>query len=494
MIRRNLRIRNTVPIYISAALAVLLWSSALIAQSKPDSIRTIDWSVVYRNRLDILFTSGIFPWNDEEASSQHHDRFAFLFDYRPIHQCNIFLKASTGYRGEQSEYYENWIFLEQGHVGFRFGDEILDGRIFLREKVYRTGNKLLPLVSNDSPFIDHRGEGFLAEFGDPSKLALSFTGATLRDYTGGFGGYPFLPYFHGGGDTYNLLYGSYAGRVGWLGFLMSETRSTAYGGAVMGGADAGLRFKGISLVAELARTGSGRWEGLQSGDVLSESDAFSAELLGLRYRSSNFGSLGLIPGYRFYGDMFIDPQGEIDEGLDELYATLWWRHHTYDIRFSIDAANASREGGRADYGLLYETLRLRFIGDLVIKQSAFLEEGRRGSLVLSLIDENAKTRVTTSARLDDLGGGNVLSFFAEGGMNVGKTWTFTTALYLHKSKKSYYFIGTEFRPGKRFLFGASVGSFDYRQRDIMLNRSYEVPAPDEEKRVLMYARIWLGDL
>jgi hypothetical protein len=330
--------------------------------------------------------------------------------------------------------------------------------------------------------------------GDHSRLGLSYTGSILRDYRGGFGAYPYFPTFYGGGDTYHLLHGSCAGRAGWLGFLASETRSTVYGDAVMVGVDGGLRYRGINLVGELARTGEGCWENLQSNSLLSEYDAFSAEVLGMAYRPDGIGTFGVIPGYRFYGDRFINPQGEIEPGLEQWYATIWWKHDRYDISCSVDAAHSSFEGEQEDHGSIYETVRMRFKGDLEVKQSAFLKEKSRGSLVLSLTDENDKNRLITSARLDDLGGENSLSFLAEGGINVGKTWTLTTALYLHASMKSYYFFGSEYRPGKRFLFGASVGSFDFRLQDIMINRSHEVPEPAEEKRVLIYARIWLGDL
>lgn len=489
---------------------IVFRSVEAVAQSKTDSTFAFDWSVIYRNRLDILFSSGVFPWNDEEAESHLNDRLALLVDYRPVRQCDLFLKVATGYRGESGVSYENWVVFEQGHAGFRFGENILAGRFFLREKIYRTNNKLLPIVSNDAPFIGGRGEGVHAEIGNHSKALLSFTGSMLRDYAGGFGSYPYFPGFNGGGDMYNLLHGSYAAGVGWLGFLMSETRSIPYGDAVMVGADIGLKLKGMHLVAELARTSSGRWEDLRSGSffgidlrdfefgefnkIFSKDNAFSAELLGLTVRRNEFGSLGFIPGYRFYGEEFINPQGEIVEGLIKTYGTLWWKHYAYDVHFSVDAADVRREDSDLDYGLLYQMLRLRFKGDLEIKESVFFREKSRGSVVLSLIDENPKTRLVTSARLDDLGGENDLSFFAEGGMNIGKAWTFTTALYLHKSVESFYYVGMEFRPGKRFLFGTSLGSFDFRQQDILLNRRYDVPEPREEKRVLIYARIWLGDI
>jgi hypothetical protein len=276
------------------------------------------------------------------------------------------------------------------------------------------------------------------------------------------------------------------------------------------GLDLGISYRGMRLVAELASTHPGGWDDLGTrpifgvdpgrfewgsfSSIFSEYTAFSAELLGFSVRSQPIGRLGLTPGYRYSGAEFIDPQGEINGAFVESYLTLWWKHHTYDVSLSCDAARTYTAVSGSSRNSLYETMRMRFNGGFELRESLFLNEKMRPSLALSFLDENSRSRLVTTVRLDDLGDENDLSFIAEGGVNIGRKWIMKSVLYLHRSAESLYHFGLEFRPDGRFLLGTAFGTFLPGEEDIMLNRSLDFPVPERNKTVLLFARIWLGDL
>jgi hypothetical protein len=508
---------------IAAAGSVCSAEAPEPAPSVPDSSAAADtagtslrlpvptrWSAIYGNRLFLSKESGHFPWNDEEAMSHFNDRIAFLLEIPEDRPARLFLKGSTGYRKEESDIYNSRFVLEQGHIGYMRPAVHLDARAFLRERVYWSYNRLLQFVSNDAQMLSGRGEGLSVAAGGAYRYGLRYTWSTLRgdwiydDYGG-------LPVFRGGGDVYQLLNGYLGFLRGWrLGFLISDVRSTDYGDVAAIGADLGIRLGSVDIVGELVRTESGDLSDLDEGPLLgvdasnmsldsfssifSDDAAFSAEVHGLTLRSQSAGIFTLLPGYRFAGCQFLNPQGEIQRGVEETYVETWWKHPVYELEAAVQAAGLRDVCAGTKRMGLQERILMSFRGGFMLRQVLFLREGSRASAVLSLTESGSKARLTTTARLDDMGDTNELSFLAEGWLNIWKSWTLQSTLYLHKSESGYYSAGLAFRPGRRFLIQLLFGSFTPAEQDIVLNRAYDFDAPAGERHISIFTRIWLGDL
>lgn len=512
---------------LSGLLSVFLCSS-ISASPLRDSTsvrKSIKWSLSYTNRIELERSSEPFPWNDRESESHVNDRLVLMAELAPSSSFGVFLKGATGRRGAGRNIYRSRFSLEQGHAGFSLLRGTLRGRLFLRERVYRTDHRLLRLVSNDSPFIRDRGEGLKIEIGRGSRFSMSYTESILRD--GSFDGTGGLPEFSGGGDVFRLLRGNVEAVRGFrIGTVVSETRSIQSGDAVMVGMDIGLSLRGVDLVAELARTCKGRWKDLnrsslfdvrpgnlrlgESGSVFSENVAFSTEIHGMELKTGNLGTFAVVPGYRFHGNEFEDPHGEVGTGLVESYITSWWRHPRYDAILALNAAECYRNVTGEDFGLLDGSLRLRYRGGFEVSERILLREGEKPSFVLSILDENSVTRTSATARIDDAGGENHLSFLVEGGMNIGRAWTLRSLLYLYRETRSFYNMELEFRPGSRFLLKAALGSlspFDegmgrsdrfmaaygnITYRNELMNQGMYLDPPSGERWISVYTRIWFG--
>jgi len=501
-------------IIISVSCFVLLTSvlpvpSRADSDSSPDTTRSNRWSVLYRNQIELSRVSEPFPWNDEEARAHMHDRLVLMAELEPLRFLTTFLKGATGFRRDDVESHRNQFNLEQAHMAFRIHHESLTGRLFLRERIYRSSFRLLPLLSNDAPFIEGRGEGLQVAYEGFPWIGATYIESILRadDDIGDYGGFPT---FRGGGDVFRLFQCRLKGgeRLD-LGLALSQTRSVRYGDAVMVGASLGIRVFGMGLIGELARTREGQWSDLAESSLLgieprklkltefsslfNENVAFSAELDGLVTRSPTFGEFGFVPGYRFYGNAFFNPQGEITDGLAESYLTTWWRHPRYEAMVVLEAADGSNGSSGEDYSWFEGLLRFRFKGGLEVRNGFLAQRGDRPSLILSLLDESSNSRVLTTARLDDVGEGNDFSFLTEGGINLTSTITARTALYLYRSARSFYALELEFRPRERFLFKAGFGSFVPFDEDVMLNQNYDLVAPPEKERMIsIFTRIWFG--
>lgn len=477
------------------------------AASTPDSI-AVDWGVLFSARIDVTRDDAVFPWNDPEARSHRRDRLVSMLAVQPLCAFDLFLKGSSGYRGEREGVRRNRFALAQGHLGFDPPWRWMEGMLFLRERRFRTHHELLPLVSNDAPFLDGRGQGVRLDIGDTSRrIRIRYLDAILR--TEDLSVHGGLPTFRGGGDVFRMLCGSFAvGDRARIGFTASEARSIASGDGVMIGSDIDIAVGGVRLIAELARTVRGRWSDLRDASLLgldprkarlgsfseifSPGAAFSTEVHGLETASERWGDFLAVPGYRFYGRRFFAPHGEITGGLVESSLVTWWRHPHVDAGGGIEACERYDGATGERYGLMRGSARARVRGGFDVTGNALFVEGRRPTMILSIIDEHDRARIRTTVRLDDAGGGNALTFLAEGQMNLGASWSLRNTLYLYRSLKSHYTVELEFRPGRRFLLRAAVGSFRSFEEDIMMHRALDPAPPSGERWLSIYTRVWFG--
>jgi hypothetical protein len=481
------------------------------AQSLPvsapvDSSLIWRWSAVYRNRLDIVRASEQFPWNDEQASAHLNDRLALLGKLTLKERFALFAKGATGVR-LRWQYQEEFV-LEQGHAAFKLLGERIQGRLFLRERVFRADTRLMELLSDDASFWRCGGEGLSLAMNAGSHLFVRYIGATVRD-SGSVRASDGLPVFRGGADTFHLLRFEALQRERWhAGAMLSQTRSNAYGDAITVGTDVGIRVRGVDLLAELARARRGSWEELRTSSLFdlnpaalsfdrpsslfSGSNAFSTEADGLDVPLGDAGSAGIVPGYRYSGNGFVNPQGEVEAGISETYAVVWWKPAQYDALLSIEAVEGSR--GNEEIRRLTENLRLAYRGGFELKEGIVCSNGKRASAIVSLLNDTKRSRVRMTARIDELGSENELSYLAESGINFGPSLTAKGAVYLHRSRTNYYSVGFEFRPRERFLFRLALGSFVPTYEDILLTHSFEFEPPLKERSILLSSRIWFGGM
>lgn len=478
---------------------------------QPDSTTTLLWSLLYAGRIDMARDDDVFPWNDPELFSHRNDRLVSMLSFRPHEAFDLFLKGAGGYRRREEDVQRSRFVLEQGHIGFDPPGGWIRGRLFLRERAYRSGNKLLHLVSNDAPFLDGRGMGLRLEAGNASRrFSVSYTESMLRsEDLAVHGG---LPVFTGGCDIFRMLAGSLNfGAGSSVGVTASEIRSIGFGDGVMIGTDINLALGRIRFMAEMAQSAGGNWDDLFSrgqsfyldwdgasarslGSIFSRNAAFSSEIHGLSVRSARIGSFHVVPGYRFHGDGFFNPQGEATGGLAESSVISWWRHARYDLGAGLEVVQRFGEAAKERIDLLRVTSRARLTGGFELRESAVFARGRRPSVLVSIIDENSSLRMLATARVDDAGAGNDLTFLAEGQLNLSSFWSLRNVLYLYRSSESHYSTELEFRPGKRFLLRAAIGSFRPFEEDIMMNREIDLAPPVDERWLTIYTRVWFGTM
>ena len=496
-----------IALMVLAALAMAVRGTC--AASRPDS-STLDWALLYAGRIDLTRDDEIFPWNDPEAVSHRNDRLVSMLGLRPVPALAIFLKGASGYRREQENVYRNRFALAQGHAHFDFLGGDVRGRLFLRERSYRTHHKLLRLVSNDAPFLDGRGQGVHLDAGNAARrFHVRYIESILRSEDLAIHGG--LPLLAGGGDIFRMLSCSVLPIRGTaLGFTASEIRSLQAGDGVMIGSDIDLTVHGVRFIAELARTVRGRWDDLMSASlfdldprkarirslsgIFSRNVAFSSEVHGLEVRSARLGIFSIVPGYRYYGRGFFDPQGEITGGLIESSLTSWWRHVRYNAGVSVEVCERYDGTAGERYELVRCISRAALQGGFALVGNALFAEGRRSSVLLSILDEHDQARILTTVRLDDAGRGNDLSFLAEGQMNLSSFWSLRNTLYLYRSSASYYTAELEFRPSRRFLLRAAIGTFRPFEEDINMNRALDPPPPSGERWLSIYTRVWFGTI
>jgi len=500
--------RGSCAALIAGALFVCAILRPARAEERPDSSLVFKWTALYRSRIDVNTMPPNFPWNDRDAYSHFNDRLAVLGEITHSRCIAVFAKGATGFRFG-GEYQEQQFILDQGHIGFDFLGGAVSGRFFSRERVYRTDQRLLKLVSDESWALVDRGEGIALDVNAGAHLSLNYIESILRDDVAIHGG---LPSFHGGEDRLRVFRLEGFQRARWhAGFTISEMRDRWYGDRITVGTDLGFRVRGIDLLAEIARTQSGGWRELRNnalfdlnwraarldklGALFSDSDAFAAEIEGLRLGMGDLGTAGLVPGYRYAGYAVTNLEGEFARGLRESYLLAWWKPANYDALLSVDAADGEWWG--QDFSRLVGSARMRYRGGFELRESILCAAGERSAATISIIDDNSFSRIAVTARIDDLGDGNLLSYLARGTLNFGSRVAARSALYLYSSRLSLYNVEIEFRPRERFLFQASLGTFAPRDENIQLDRSFSMYAFDpnpvsKDRFIMLFTRIWFG--
>ncbi len=483
---------------------------SLRASSAEDTTSVYRYELLYRSRLELERSSGVFPWNDPEAKAHLSDRFAAMVLIEPYDNIELFFKGATGERAEGRPAYRERFFLEQGHIGLAAPAIGLDGRLFLRERVFRSTFRLLPLLTNETEFTGSRGEGAVLEYSGERLVRIRYIGSTLRDDTGAesSGGFP---RFHGGGDVlHSLELDSRPISALRLGFAAGQVRSIPHGDSGLLAAGIGIDLAGLNLTCELARSVEGGWDELGDNGLFDldlgnisdgsfssifESDmAFDAELNGLRAYSKSIGSVFLAPGYRFIGADFRNTAGEAGSGIIESYITAWWKHPALDMLAAVEARDSYYSAAREERRSIHGSLRARLKGGFDAHGSVIHLTGRDPSLALTLLDENPSYRISASARIDSVGGGNSFSFLSSGSFNLTGSVALRSRLYLHESARSLYSVELEFRPREAFLLSAGFGSFRPYCEEISFHRECVLPDPEEERVITVSARIWFGRL
>ncbi|MCX5753218.1 MAG: hypothetical protein NTW97_06170 [Candidatus Krumholzibacteria bacterium] len=506
--RKGSGTRGSCAALIAGALLACAMPEPARAEERPDSALVFKWTALYLNRIDIREWSSSFPWNDRAGHSHVNDRLAVLGEIIHPRGIAVFGKGATGFR-LGGEYQEQQFILDQAHIGFDVLGGAVSGRLFSRERVYRTDQRLLKLLSNESDALVDRGEGVALEANAGGHLSLSYVESILRDDVAIRGG---LPSYHGGEDRLRVMRLEGFQRTRWhAGFTVSEMRGGWYGDRITVGTDLGLRVRGIDLLAELARTRSGGWKELRSstlfdlnwsaarlddfGAMFSENDVFAAEIEGLKLGMGDLGTAGLVPGYRYAGYSVTSFEGELPRGLREGYLTAWWKPVHCDALLSVDAADGEWWG--QDFRRLVGSARMRYRGGFELRESILCAEGERSSAAISFIDDNAFSRIVMTARIDDLGEANLLTYLARGTLNFGSRLSATSSLYLYRSRLNRYNVEIEFRPRERFLFQASLGSLVPWDESIQLDGSFDAYSikfypPSGDRFIMLFTRIWFG--
>jgi hypothetical protein len=493
---------------IATALLACAAARPARAESRPDSSLVFEWAALYRSRIDVSSTFPSPARDDAEDREYRGDRLAVFGEAGLPRGLALFAKGATGSR-LGGEYQDRRFILDQAHIGFACLGGAVTGRLFSRERVYRTDQRLLKLLTDESRILVDRGEGIAVEADAGAHCSLQYIESILRDDVDIRGG---LPSFRGGQDRLRVirLEGYQSGR--WhAGFTISHARVAGYGERVTVGTDVGLRVKGIDCLAEIARTRSGGWGELRDAVPLdlnwsaariddfsalfSETDAFAAELEGLRLDMGRFGSAGLVPGYRYTGNECTNLEGEFTPGLIERRILAWWKPAAYDALVSVDAADGAQWG--RDFSWLAGSVRTRFQGGFELRETVLFADGERSSAAISCTNDNAFSRFVMTARIDDLGAGNVVSWLTRGTIDLGSRFAAKSALFLYRSRRSLYNVELEFRPRERFLFQASLGSFAPRDEGIEIEHSFEgcafAPGPEAGNRfVTVSTRVWFG--
>ena len=496
--------------FIAFALLVCAMQAPARAEERPDSALVFKWSALYRSRIDIQEWSANFPWNDQSSQSHVNDRLAVLGEMIHPRGIAVFAKGATGFR-LRGEYQEQQFILDQGHLGFDFLGGAVSGRFFSRERVYRTDQRLLKLLSDESRALVDRGEGIALNANAGAHLSMSYIESILRD-PGDVAIHGGLPSFHGGEDRLRVLRLEGYQRTRWhAGFTILERLAGMHDERITVGTDLGLRVNGIDILAELARTQNGGWGELRSNPLFdlnwsaarlddfsalfSDDDAFAAEIQGLRFGTGDLGAVALVPGYRYTGYAFTSFEGEFRRGLRESYLVAWWKPAEYDARLTVEAADGEWWG--QDFSRIVGSARMRYRGGFELEESILCTAGERSSAAISFIDDNALSRIVMTARIDDLGGGNLLSYLARGTLNFGSRISAKSALYLYRSRLNRYNVEIEFRPRERFLFQASFGSFVPWDDGIQFDRSFDAYSlkfypPSNDRFISFFTRIWFG--
>jgi len=516
------RYSDTLSTVIVAALLAAAAPAVPALSAEPDSAYVasndgardgsfaLRYGLLYESRIDLERSSLAFPWNDPESESHLSDRLSLMTSITLPWNCDIFVKGATGARASGRLYYRELFALEQGHVSFERPEYGIEGRLFHRERIYRSGFLLLPIVTMDRPFTSTRGEGLVLEVGRGNVLGARYTESALRgDYRiEEYGG---LPLFHGGADGFRYIEGwirDYNGLRFEL--ALSQIRSIEYGDAVVLATGAGVELLDLRLDMEMARSVEGDWsdvgrcrlleldlDGFDIRDgsgIFGDHILFSTELDGLRLESESLGVLRFLPGYRYVGEDFMNPAGEIPGPLVESYLTAWWTHPELDILVALGARNRYETTARLDRRLLDGSARVRLRSGFTARGGVLYEIDGDPSLMLSLADENEGYRLVAAGRIDGAGTENDFSFLVDGALNLTGSVSVRSTLLLVESVESLYHLGVEFRPSRKFLLNLGFGSFRPFDEEISFQCGETIRSPAKERFVILATRVWFGEI
>ncbi len=511
---------------LSRILAIMLFAAAIpttpAVSASPDSVSimkgkaSVDSTVVfrhgilYKSRVDLERSSIPFPWNDPSAESHLSHRLALMTEVTLPGGAAIFIKGATGTRATDRLYYREHFALDQGHISYRAESIGIEGRLFLRELAHRSGFLLLPLVTAERPFTSSRGSGLTLEVEWWGTFGLRYIESALRDdpRIDDWGG---LPLFSGGSDVFRHIEAGVRDYRG-LRFELaaSQIRSLDYGDIVTFASGFGVELLGLRMDIEMARSIEGNWEDaadsrlfeldfdrIDTGEasaLFGEHVAFSGEIGGLVYRTRSMGTLHILPGYRYCGRNFINPAGETARPMVESYLATWWTHPELELLVELLARDRYETLERCNRRLLDGSARIGLKGGFAVRGGILYEADHRPSLILSLEDENSDYRLAASTRWEDAGRRNDFSFLMEGALNMTGSVTVRSALLLVRAAESFYHLGIEFSPSRKFLLDLGFGSFRPLDEEISFQHDELIAPPMKNRMITLSTRIWLGEL
>lgn len=476
-------------------------------RATPDSTAAFAWGGQYRSELAVRREAAGFSWNDEERSSSLRDRLALYAMARPGFGAGLYAKGASGPRIEGAAR-DNRFILEQAHALWSAPGGAASARLFARERVYASNHRLMKIASDDAPFLEERGEGARLDAGAGDRIRVTWIESALRaaDDVVSAGG---LPLFRGGADVFrSVRLEARPSRRLRAGALFQQVRSIGAGDAAIAGVDLSIGVGGASLIAELARSTDGAPDDLFEGPflgvdlgafdierpsrVFSERAAFAAEAEGLRLEAGRFGSLGFVPGYRFVGASFRDPAGEIAPGTIETSALLWYRPASIDVLASLSAADTA--AGGAGGWRVTGRIRGRLRGGIEASHAFSVREGGRTGASVSIGSDAPRSRARLVAYVDDPGGRNDPSCFAEGVFNLGARLAAGCSLYLPRPGVVRYALSCEFRTRERFLLTVAAGSFVPAFEELALLEAAAPPWTGEDRALSIAGRIGFGGM
>ena len=473
-------------------------SASAAADTPRDSLLVFRYEALYDSRISLERSSGAFPWNDLAAASHLNDRLALMTRVSIGGSMECFLKGAPGARAAERDFFGERFALDQAHISLRHTG--LEGRLFLRERVYRSGFLLLPLVTPDRPFTSARGGGLLLEMERWDMLGLP----RFDEYGG-------LPVFSGGADRFRHL----EGRIDGLNALSvrmsaSQVRSLEFGDVVTLASGLGFSALGLRLDLELARSVEGDWDDVRDGRIVEldlgrlddggvsaifgEHTAVAGELDGLVFTSPRIGTFHFLPGYRYLGEGFVNPTGETARALVESYLTAWWNHPELDLCVTLRARDRYEMQENVDRRLL-EGYHVGGVAPRHVPRVDLVHEiDHDPSLIISLAEESSSYRLIACARVDGTGGENDFSYLVDGSLNLTGILSVRSTLLLVRSSESFYNLGLEFRPGRRFLMHVGFGSFRPWGEEGSFQYDESIEMPEGGRFVEISTRIWFGGL
>ncbi|MBN2185357.1 MAG: hypothetical protein JW746_08520 [Candidatus Krumholzibacteriota bacterium] len=498
-------------------LAVLIFVMIITAAAEnlaakgadPDSTVNFRCSAVYTNRVMLLKNSSPFPWNDPETESHLNDRISLLFQVIPWKDTMLLLKGASGERSLDDEGYRNRMILEQGDIRYALRDGRMNFRLFMRERVFRTRNRTLNLMSDDLPEISGNGQGVKLEARAVKGVNISVTSADFfeRSQLEKSGG---LPIFNGAPEEVDLVEIETSRDFWHIGLMLAESRSASAGNISLAGGTMGTGIGNTRLSVEFAKSVSGRLKELgdsrfldiAGSDIrfgrvsrgLPDDMEIGTEVTGFECRVDGIGRFGVVPSYRYCGKRFLWNKGESSPGIIESSILSWWKHQDLSVSAQLEFCDSYSSLLYESYRAISGTLRMEFKEGFESIEKIIISEDKRSTLILSLLDDRYGSRVRLLTRLDDAGGTNHLSFLAEGSIDLDRSWSLRSSLFHQRSGENLYGMELEFRPKDRFLFRAGFGSYNPSNEASSIFHDQVPRFFEKERMISFYTRIWFGEM